>query len=366
MGRETKARPSIKAFVARLGIVGSVLLASLSPLHTAFAIAEPDDLDIVDAHVHVFRHILETSDWLLLVDYNIDYASLPTEPATDSFILRVMNGSTQLGTNVPYAYNTKGYNEGLISIYLTAAQFTSQSMTWQAAYNVTISGNPGLFNVSSPTFPIETHTLTTTDYDTAASMTEARTNLGNYVIARGQEYHLVWTQITDELVSNPALGAALTSAGESYFTGAIPGLRNMAPQIFAVIATPAAFPTAVTGVSSLQACANPNTTNCDFPDELAHKYDGNQAVDDFLDGVGELLGGAGRAVVGMVVTFILCGVVLGISYVLHKRVKPGLLCVPLVIILGVLNFSFPMVFMAVLTLASVAVIGYGWFHRGAD
>lgn len=368
MGRTIKERKGRAAKKLQYCVSALIaLLLALSPIE-AFALNLPDSLTFVTGtqpKIQVFRHLIDTNDWLLVAHYDIDYtnpADQPIQPATQTFLLRVMNGSTQLAFNVPFAYHDNGYGKGLISIYLTGATFVAQGMTWGAAYTVRLEENPGVFSTSAPTI----YTLTSTDYDTASTQAEAKTNLGNFLLGQADSFTVPWS-LTTPLTTNTPLGEVLTSTGtpngESYLVGVIPGLRKMAGQIFSVQVAAPTVPTAVPGVSALPTCATAASTNCNYPKYVQDQPYSNPMISGALNGVGSLLGNASRAVVGTLLGFALCAVVLGLSYVKRGSLKLGLVLCPLALVLAVLDFGFPMIIYGLFDFAAAAVIAYAFFHR---
>src|SRR3990170_2226003 len=80
------------------------------------AIPAPDSTPTL-SNIKVNRNLFEPGDVLIYADYNLPYTSVPNVSADDSFIFRLLSGTTELGTITPFAYMDHGYNLGVFSFY---------------------------------------------------------------------------------------------------------------------------------------------------------------------------------------------------------------------------------------------------------
>jgi hypothetical protein len=81
--------------------------------------ASPTTFSIIDAAA--YHNLYELGDSLYIFHYNIYYASdQPITPADRLFLYRLMDtdGTTQLGSTVPYPYNNSGYDEASAAFIL--------------------------------------------------------------------------------------------------------------------------------------------------------------------------------------------------------------------------------------------------------
>ncbi len=212
-----------------LCVLFAVVLA-LVPATPVFAIDDPDDPPEIPA-VFVFEGLLEDGDVGVFIEYFVDYtmAGTPTEPITESFLAVFVDtdGTTQLRTTAPFAFNDNGYGAGIAWIFFTAAEATAFGLTSAsiADYRIWFTGNPTLTWVPGPDPPKIIGTI-----DTWQTTGDMNLNLAVRVLTKAQALEAPWTP--DDLVQVTSIGSRLTPLGESYFENAIPNLRNLAPGVF--------------------------------------------------------------------------------------------------------------------------------------
>jgi len=207
----------------------SILVAVLAFFAIAtpiWAIADPDSPPQVSA-VYVYEDLLEDGDAGVLIDYYLDYATNPTESATEAYLATFVDtdGATQLKSVAPYTYYDSGYGRGLIWIYFTAAEVTAYGIDSanEALYRVWLSGNPTLGWAGDPP-----KTIAGVDYwQPAASDTAVLVALR--VLYYADLLEGIWAI---DLIEETSLGNRLTTGGESYFTNVISDLRTIAPSAF--------------------------------------------------------------------------------------------------------------------------------------
>lgn len=200
-----------------LTIVG-LFLVSASPV---FAIDDPNTISING--VYVYRNCQETGDQLYIVDYTLIYdGSNPTETVTEAYLVRLMNGTTELGSVAPYAYYDDGYDRGVAAIYFSAVD----APWWEGSFTMKLEGNPTLtWNATPPSTSVSTFNLW---QDNALATT--RIVLSNRILWLADLLELAWSV---DMVETSASGSYLTSLGEDYFSSVIPNLLTMAPYAFA-------------------------------------------------------------------------------------------------------------------------------------
>ncbi len=197
-----------------------VMVIVLMPVSLVLAIANPTDGPTIE-QVDIYRHTLETDDMLILVQYYLNYAANPTETINEAYLGRLMNGG-EITNVAPYSYYDKGYDHGVFSMYLTAAE---ASGLWEDPLIVEFNGNPTL---SWPGDPPGTSTAVLIWHATiTAEATE--TLLSIKVVSIANQLSDYWSVALTEAVAG---GTVLSSYGEQYFTNAIPNLHTMCPNIF--------------------------------------------------------------------------------------------------------------------------------------
>lgn len=215
--------------VLRLALIlGALLLAALPS--SAFAIANPDSFSIVSAYG--YGGVLETGDILVIIRYDVEYGTLPTETASQSVLGRYFDASASLYRReaAPFVYVNSGYGQGVISLYFTATQASGFSITHTDADSAEVSGNPSLF--ASPW-----KVLTPITWRTLGSQSQLETDVAN--IGLELEEQSEWATVS--LVQAVSGTNKLTADGEDYFTNAIPNLQQMAPGIFTAALVSADF-----------------------------------------------------------------------------------------------------------------------------
>lgn len=207
------------------------LIVSAVPVYADTA--DPDSTPTIQSF-NVYRNLLETDDWLLIIYANIPYATTPSTPVTDTFIWRMIDtdGFTELGDTVGYAYNTDGYGYNVYSMYWSAAEVAANFMVWNTAYGVRLSGNPAVFD----TPPTYNYGLAASDYSTLTVTTEVQTELGARLLVIAAELDTRWVLgAALSLLEEVEAGTVLSIFGEAFYRGAIFGVQALAPTIFATV-----------------------------------------------------------------------------------------------------------------------------------
>lgn len=113
----------------------------------AQAVDVPDTAPRIDA-AYVYNDVLEDGDVGTLLEYYLDYATPPTQTATETYLAVFVDtdGTTQLKSVAPYTYVNSGYGRGLVWIYFSAAEVTALSIDSAdvANYRLWLTGNPTL------------------------------------------------------------------------------------------------------------------------------------------------------------------------------------------------------------------------------
>lgn len=208
------------------GVLFAMLIASLLLAVPVFAFLDNPTSMSVES-VKWFRNVAVDGDMVGIFRYKIPYGAYPATPASSTIMFRLYDtdGVTLKATNTPYVYvlfATNGYGDGVSSFYLPPG-----SGTWGASYKINIYGLPAFYS-GLPSYVLD---IAVADWSTANSTTEAqRDDLYNYVLQLSDDLKTIYTTIPLKAATDGAF--TLSPYGESYFTGAIPGIYSMCPQLF--------------------------------------------------------------------------------------------------------------------------------------
>jgi hypothetical protein len=203
------------------------VLALISVLIPQFVLAAVPSPDQVSMTCFGYRNLLETGDFFLLVDYDIAYSGgYSTVPASDAFTFRLFDptGSTEIADALPYVFTTattgftgtNGYGMGVVAYYFNAAS----APAWGDNYIIKVSGNPAELTFSGD------YEVPTSAYDSGSN---AAIDLANELRSIGPPLSNQWNV---PLLSDTSATSVFTADGEGYFRNAIPGVQNLAPNIF--------------------------------------------------------------------------------------------------------------------------------------
>lgn len=330
----------------RLVIMGHVLFL-LAPVWLmmwampppAEAQAKADSLSIESATV--YRHLIEENDMLMLVHYDITYASLPTERASDLYLLRLMDGGDQLAIDVPYPFgDQRGFNEGVGGFYWAAS---GTQPTWGGAYDVVLQGNPLVWPDVEDWK--ETLTLGASNYSSFDTQSENQLYLYLSILSIAESIEADWSET---LVATGSLGDVLNETGSAYFARAIPALPLMCPTVFSVSESWPNWPT--------------RTWSREYATEIADDAENTP--------IGALVTIIARntnmtyTAAGTVFVFICFAVVVFLTYSKAKgQGDEGILVGLPVLMIGVRLGLLSMSIWAVYALFSVMLVGYVLFFR---
>lgn len=193
-----------------------VIIVTSLPVTPAFAISNPDSI-LIDS-ISIFQNLWEAGDQLYVVEYEVNYATTPTEDASDAFFVGIWDGTTCKYTR-PLDY----YQHNITSIYLSA----DNSLTWDGAYTIRVSGNPSLFTSITEDVNRQTYSLSSSNW-TGGTSAESPDYLANWCVHLAEILQADWS-IT--LLTSTNL---LNSTGATVFQDAIPGLGSVCSTLFQV------------------------------------------------------------------------------------------------------------------------------------
>ena len=190
------------------------------------SIAQPDQPPQLN-EINVYENVLEPGDLGMLAEYYIKYTVLPTETATEAYLVIFVDkdGVTQLKSVAPYTFVTSGYGLGCVWMYFSASEVTTYLLDSAdiALYRVWICGNPTL-SWAGGTPPKVSVTI-----DSWSTIANPSTIVALKVLYYADILELDWGW---DMIEPTPEGNKLTATGQSYFENVIPNLRTIAPACF--------------------------------------------------------------------------------------------------------------------------------------
>jgi len=115
-------------------LLGLMVLTLMLPL-PVYAVGDATSVTIVNGRV--FENVWETGDQLYIVQYDIDYATLPTEYAYQTFVFQIYDGASLKAQKAVSAYGNY-----ICAIYKDAADVAAEGFVWGSGYTIRVGGNP--------------------------------------------------------------------------------------------------------------------------------------------------------------------------------------------------------------------------------
>ena len=215
----------------------ATLLSIALAIGTGVAIAQVADPDLMRVEsARGYSGTLEDGDMLVVVEYRIDYATLPTGGvAPDNFLIRFMRDNSELNATEIFNFQNSGYGLGVAGMYFSALDMTGNSIefgdTNSEGYEVWIQGKPSAFPD-----PPKDELLAITYRDVGNTRPLLLADIRD--LALNLQNDVVWVSNNISLVEFIAGKTVFTVTGESYFGQAIPNLQIMIPEIFRSSITP--------------------------------------------------------------------------------------------------------------------------------
>ncbi len=210
----------------RLLIILVVIFLALLPATIALAYVIPLPTSYSIDSIEGYHHYIETNDQLYLVKYTITYGAIPTINTQSSWLVRLMNGVTELGVTSPFSYHTSGYGQGISVIYFPAVS----APTWSGNYTVRLEGSAMLTWVGGVP-PLVTNS-TFTKWSTSTTVSATSTELQLRILYLANQLGTAWT---DPLIQTVSGVQVFTTNGETYFENVFPLLRTTCPDLFSQV-----------------------------------------------------------------------------------------------------------------------------------
>jgi hypothetical protein len=197
--------------------------------------------------VNVYENCLELGDMLFWADWTVTYAVTPTEPITNTYILRLVNtGGADIRDALPYSYFQRGYSEGLTSIYFTAAEVTSFGLTWSSStYYMRVDGNPSANWTGGGSIPVSNQIGSGAfTWKSSTTVGQNQAIIASDILSEAQMLQDTWNNANYILITAAAsTGLRLYTQGEAYFTNVLPNMSALAPSVLIAPNVPLQFVT---------------------------------------------------------------------------------------------------------------------------
>ena len=217
-------------------LVGTIIAVAVAviPWTVIQSISGTPDTFLINS-VRCYQDIGENGDMLCVVHYDLDYATLPAEFIDAAFVARFLTSTTEVNSVAPFVYTgtitatssppSRGYGEGVLSFYWTAADVADFGLTWEGSgYTVVLQGNPTVFTSTAP--QLRYSAIEWRNPNQSAVL------LGKDVLVLARALDLDWVSNAVALREVKSNQTVLTDDGVVYFTGAIPNLDLFASEIF--------------------------------------------------------------------------------------------------------------------------------------
>ena len=212
-----------------LVIVEMVLLAIVIAMPS---VAAPGDINVPDSAISVikvfaYEDVLTQGDQLFVAEINIPYATPPTTPASQAYMGRMLDASSNEIISTPVvSYFDSGYGYNTVALY-----FPTATVPWNTTptYNLVLNGSPTLNWIGGP-YPTVTIPSTSFIWNNSTSITTTQNYIYGQMITWADTLGSYWNIALTTFVGSTKI---LSAYGEIYFPSAIPGLNQMCPQLFA-------------------------------------------------------------------------------------------------------------------------------------
>lgn len=202
----------------------AIIVMAVSLLLYAIPVLAIDDPDAMYINsVFAYRHVEELNDVAFLINIDTQYADLPDEIITQSFLVIVVDeDGNQVASAAPYTFVDSGYGLNCVWIRIDA----DESPEWLADYSVWLVGNPTL----DWSGDVPKKTASVSRWMVSDSIEQTSEFIASRVLYIADQLELEWSlDIIEEVATG---GSALTTTGASYFMNVIPNLRTIAPGAF--------------------------------------------------------------------------------------------------------------------------------------
>jgi len=300
----------------------------------------PDVLEIID--VSVYRHVVESDDFLAMVEFNIEYTDAPDAAANNYYLFRFLDSDGyEIGQTLPYSFGLNGYQYGVTGFYFSV----EDAPTWEYAHSIKLAANPTAWD--SPPSPT-TWTMAAGDYNTSEDQDGNRADLYEWVIGALQDLETDW-DVPNELITASSSGLIFTANGQLYIDGAIPGFGYMCPDLYAVVNLSIDW-TAEDWTGERQ-----TQTHASYEDT---------PIDDAKNFLSTALGGLDPMILTTFLILIGCVVIISFAALKWGNTEVAYCLIPVIFLYGSRLDLFPWALWGLFCFATAAYIG--WMMLGRD
>ncbi len=292
--------------------------------------------------IRSYENLDVAGDLLIIVEYELLYGSttrsdpspglIPEEGINEAYFGRLFDGVTELDSVQPYGkiIPNRGYSRGIFSFY------DVDGITVETGLKVILQGNPSIFTGDPPS---RSASLTITS-------PKNRENLAALIRSLASSFSGKWYSDEEGMLYEEVSPRRLNSPGETYFLGAIPGLRDYTSELFIATMVRPDFEEEVFDTS--------------YIDELRNYWE-----DTSFDNALVALAAYVNIPKIVLSTAILLGIATAIAFYVIKAVKRteiGMFAGIFVIAVGSLMGLTPWQLVAILAMTGVLALGYMWFY----
>lgn len=272
----------------------------------------PPDTITIDSSA-VATGLIEDGDYLFMAQYDVAWeleSNYPDGPINEKIIVQLLSqsGSVTYAATAPFVYYNNGYDNGIVSFYLSPLVAINYNIEWEGQYKLRIITLPSVFTSTK----YYEYAIPANDYCNSGSKSSIanRNWVATYCLNTAKALKVSWGIST--ALTSQSIYEVLSEYGEAYYGSAIPGLKRLCPQLYLATDTVPEFTeTVYTGTHA---------------SALQNQWEGqDNVITDGIDGAAGLFGG-GNSVFAM--NMISLGIMLAliiVSGAMFKSLGPGIL-----------------------------------------
>lgn len=219
------------------------------------AVSAPLSLSV--EYSKIYKNVFELDDTLVMIRYNINYVTNPTETSSTTFLVTLKDDAgVAIASN---AVADDGYGNKMVCIYFTPAQ-TATSIVWGSNYSVRLQGNPTVFVA----VPFSDRSIVSTDWISSTTLTQGQSY---FVVGMIQQTRVLETLNSITYTVNTVTGYRLSTTGVAYWNVILPGISkiagatNVGAENIVYDNTTYSYPTKVASDAALSATMKQNFAN---------------------------------------------------------------------------------------------------------
>ena len=347
-------RMKFLSLLVRLGVI-LILLCSLSFLFVEQVSAttppaQPDNppgVSIITAQC--FQNIYQTGDMLIIMEYNIPYATVPVNDTNDLFYIQLLDttnpGTPLTPTHKPLFY----YNYNIAAFYFSANDVTSLGLTFgDTNYEIQICETTLFTTPVTYPYPLNNSAMWHTQSDMTLSQSYVQAYIINTVI---KGTNGLQTKNNTVYLVNVSSSIVLNSDGRTLVLAAIPYLDTPIPTLFQV------------SNQQINVTQPPIQTTGLLQDNLTLQNQLGTQLSTAFTNFGALLHISGQQVaMGWILLCIL--IVVSIVFLATENLIGASICALPMVIIGVWIGAIPVAFVFSAVMVMVVLLAFYLFIRG--